>query len=135
MGVSAKVQGNNYEGYVVTLRAGKHELVSDEPESMGGTDRGANPFALVGSGLASCTAITLRMYAERKGWPLGDVTVGVVVTRKDPEDRMDRSITVAGPLDDTQRDRLLEIAEKTPVTLVLKRALPISTTLTAAEQA
>jgi putative redox protein len=102
---------------------------------MGGTDRGANPFALVASGLAACTAITLRMYAERKEWPLGDVRVALTLTRDDPDDHVERAIAVAGPLDDSQRARLLEIAEKTPVTLLLKRALRMTTTLSAAEQA
>ena len=135
MVVSARVRSENREGYMVTLHAGRHDLISDEPASVGGTDRGANPFALVTSGLASCTAITLRMYAERKEWPLGDVQVALTLTRKEPDDRIERAITVAGPLDDEQRARLLEIAEKTPVTLLLKRALPITTTLTAADEA
>src|SRR5690349_11655460 len=65
--VHGRLDGANYQ---VNLRAGHHRLVADEHATLGGGDTGPNPFALLLSGLASCTAITLRMYAQRKGWPL-----------------------------------------------------------------
>ena len=69
--------------YAVSLQARGHRFVSDEPPDKGGHDAGARPFELALAGLASCTAITIRMYAQRKQWPLGDVEVGVSLLKKD----------------------------------------------------
>ena len=132
MGVSARVRGENRDRYVVELRAGRHDMVSDEPERGGGTDRGAAPFGLVVAGLASCTLITLRMYAERKEWPLTATRVALTMIREEEGDRIERLIEVEGDLDESQLSRLAEIAEKTPVTVVLKRAAQIETRLIAA---
>ena len=115
--------------YAVDLRAGKHRLVSDEPASEGGANAGPGPFSLVLSGLAACTAITLRMYAKRKGWSLGAVDVEARIFRQGSASRIDRKISLQGELDDAQRSRLLEISEKTPVTLALKGGIEIRTTL------
>jgi putative redox protein len=132
MGLSARVRGENRERYVVELRAGHHELISDEPEGSGGSDRGANPFGLMVAGLGSCTAITLRMYAERKEWPLTATRVSLLMFREPEGDRIERLIEVEGDLDEAQLTRLSEIAEKTPVTVVLKRAVQMETRLVAA---
>lgn len=131
MTVNAKVSGTNDDRYVVELRAGHHALVADEPEALGGTDSGPAPFALVVSGLAACTAITLRMYAERKGWPLETTRVALTMTTDDDDgQQIERVLTLEGDLDDEQRTRLLAIAEKTPVTRLLKRAVALKTRLT-----
>jgi putative redox protein len=87
--------------YHVDLQAGQHALAADEPADGGGADTGPSPFGLLLSGLGACTAITLRMYADRKQWPLEGVDVQLVYTVKDRATRwIDRQITVRGPLED-----------------------------------
>ncbi len=121
--------------YRVGIVAGGHALASDEPPANGGADAGPAPFDLVLSGLASCTLITLRMYAERKGWT--DVTVtGQFRYRRDGEaQRIDRHLEVGGAPDEAALQRLREIAERTPVTLALKAGFAISTVLEATQPA
>jgi putative redox protein len=111
------------------IRAGKHELVADEPAAAGGGDQGPAPYALLLSALAACTSITLRMYADRKGWQLGPVHVDLRMLRAHDEERIERTIVLAPAVPPDQRARLAEIAEKTPVTKTLRRATPIVTTL------
>jgi len=115
--------------YAVDLHAGKHLLVADEPASHGGNDAGPGPFSLLLSGLAACTAITLRMYAQRKGWNLTAVDVEAQLFRQGSASHIDRSISLHGDLDKAQTARLLQISEKTPVTLIVKGGVEIRTTL------
>lgn len=115
--------------YAQTIRLGSHTLTSDEPALHGGADAGPSPYGLVLAGLAACTAITLRMYADRKDWTLGEIKVDLTVMREgETLERIERHITIAGDLSVDQRTRLAEIAEKTPVTKTLKRGTPIVTT-------
>ena len=94
----------------------------------GGADTGRAPFGLLLSGLGACTAITLRMYAERKGWPLAGVDVELTYVVKDRDTRwIDRRITLHGVGED-QRAELAEIAEKTPVTRAVRAGTEIRTT-------
>jgi putative redox protein len=102
-------------------------LVADEPSSGGGAGAGPSPFGLVSSGLAACTAMTLRMYAEHKGWELTRIEVDVRYDVKDDGAVFDRTITVPSDLDPERRQRLAEIAERTPVTLALRNGTPIET--------
>ena len=100
----------------------------DEPASQGGAGTGPAPFGLLLSGLGACTAITLRMYAEHQGWPLAGVDVTLTYVVKDRDTRwIDRLITVHG-VDDDQRAKLAEIAEKTPVTRAVRAGTEIRTT-------
>jgi putative redox protein len=115
--------------YSVNIRAGHHDLLADEPVSAGGGDKGPSPFGLVLAGLAACTAITLRMYAERKNWPLSGLGVELQYFREDKSFRIERTLHVEGELDAEQRARLGDIAERTPVTLALKAGATIHTTL------
>ena len=115
--------------YVVALKAGHHELVADEGKALGGNDVGPAPYELLCSALCACTAITLRMYAERKQWSLFSVQVDAHYKRIDKEESIDRVLRLEGELDDQQQARLADIAERTPVTLTLKKGLPIVTTL------
>jgi len=117
--------------YVVDLNAGTHALQGDEGPHEGGANRGPTPFEFVLAGLAQCTAATLRMYMQRKGWPAGTVTVGVElhVTGPDRTQTIQRTVSVDAALDDSQWTRLGEICEKTPVTLLIKRGTPIETTM------
>ena len=116
-------------GYACVIRAGRHQLTADESVSRGGTDTGPAPYQLLLSGLAACTAITLRMVAARKGWELGPIHIDVELD-KDPEgvaDRITRIVSLAGPLNDQQKAALADIAEKTPVTKTIKAGATIVT--------
>jgi putative redox protein len=118
--------------YACSVRTGEHALTADEPTPEGG-DVGPSPFGLLLSGLGACTAITLRMYAERKGWPLTAVHVRLAFrwegegSTRTPH--IDRSLRLEGTLDAEQRARCAEIAEKTPVTRALKAGIRINTVL------
>jgi putative redox protein len=113
--------------YHVELRTRRHQLAADEPSSHGGADTGPSPSELLLAALGACTAITLRMYADRKGWPLAGVDVRLVQERVGDQDRIIRQIRLDGDLDDTRRTRLADVAERTPVTRVIKQGLPIDT--------
>ena len=115
--------------YAVSLQARGHRFVSDEPRDKGGHDVGARPFELALAGLASCTVITIRMYAQRKQWPLGDVEVGVSLLKKDTGFAITRAVTLGGELSEEQRARIAEICEKTPVTLLMRQGATIRTTV------
>ncbi len=116
--------------FAVAIRAGRHALNADEHAALGGRDSGPAPYELLSAALCACTAITLRMYALRKEWPLRGVDVDVQFVRNDnSEESIARKLRFDGDLDTGQRERLLDIAERTPVTLTLKRGLTITTTL------
>jgi putative redox protein len=118
--------------YGVRIDAGGHVLRADEPADQGGADTGPAPFGLLLSGLGACTAITLRMYAEGQGWPLAGVDVELTYVVKDRNTRwIDRLITLHG-VDEDQRAKLAEIAEKTPVTRAVRAGTEIRTTTGAA---
>jgi putative redox protein len=109
-----------------------HELTVDEPDSAGGTDTGPNPQEVLAASLASCTAITLEMYAGRKGWELGGVEVEVDYTSDAPgHARFEVLIKIPEPLSDEQRERLLVIAGKCPVHRVLIAEAEISDSIRA----
>ncbi|MEM7281595.1 MAG: alpha/beta fold hydrolase [Pseudomonadota bacterium] len=128
-------------GFYTQINAGGHTLVADEPASVGGTERGPSPYELVSSGLAACTTMTLQMYARRKKWPLEYAVTHVHHSKQHLEDCVDcdnpkakidvfvREIEVTGPLDEAQRTRLLEIAEKCPVHKTLHAKAHIETKL------
>ncbi len=113
--------------YQVDIKAGHHALTGDEPVSAGGGDTGPAPFAFLLAGLGSCTAITLRMYAERKEWKLTGLAVDLEYHRDDHAFRIERVLHIDGDLDTAQRARLADIAERTPVTLALKASATINT--------
>jgi putative redox protein len=115
--------------YAQTIRAGRHTLAADEPAALGGGDAGPAPYGLLLSALVACTSITLRMYADKKGWQLGPVHVDASMFREADGERIERTIKVASGLTDEQRAKLAEIAEKTPVTRTVKRGTPIATTV------
>lgn len=113
------------------IKTGSHALIADETATLGGVDAGPAPYDLLVSALSACTAITLRMYADRKGWPLTGVEVDVHFIKADDTQRIERVLRFSGDLDETQRARLADIAERTPVTLTLKQGLPIATSVAA----
>ena len=124
--------------YQVEIRSGDHTFFADEPASVGGLGTGLSPFELVSAGLAACTVMTMRLYADRKGFPLERASTTVQHTKiKDmmPPDRFTRTVVLEGPLSDEQRARILEIADRCPVDLTLVRGSDIQTVLSGARQA
>lgn len=126
------------------IMAGGHALLADEPESVGGTDQGPTPYDLLNAALGACTAMTLRMYADRKEWDLEEVEVrlehGKVHVEDDERacrgdddssrvDRMERVLRFEGELSREQRDRLVEIAERCPVDRTLRTGVLMETRL------
>jgi len=130
------------EGFTTEVMVRHHHLTADEPESIGGNDYGPGPYELVGAGLGACTAMTVQMYARRKKWPLEDIEVHLD-HRKDYSEDMaaagddkptkidvfDRTIILRGDLDDTQKARLLEIADRCPVHRSLHETVEVRTVL------
>jgi putative redox protein len=117
--------------YKADIQAGHHRITADEGPKLGGADAGPSPYELLLSGLAACTLITLRMYADRKEWPVDSIHVELRYAREGEAARIDRSILVSGAIGEAERARLAEIAEKTPVTLTLKSGVSIETQLRA----
>lgn len=115
--------------YAVQIDTGGHHIVADEAPALGGADAGPGPYNLLLASLAACTAITLRMYADRKGWDMQALTVDLHYRRRNDEERIERRLHISGTLSDVQRARLADIAERTPVTLTLKAGLGIDTKL------
>ncbi|SPM32736.1 Uncharacterized OsmC-related protein [Mycobacterium rhizamassiliense] len=126
--------------YTQQITAGRHQLVADEPRPVG-DDAGPTPYDLLLAALGACTSMTVRMYAERKGWPLEQVRVTLRHSRihaKDCADcettngwidHIDRRIELTGNLDEAQRDRLLLMAERCPVHQTLTSEVRVATSL------
>ena len=129
------------EGYTTDIKAGRHHLIGDEPVSVGGNDFGPTPYDFLNIALGTCTGMTLRMYADRKGWPLKEVKVHLKhgkIHAKDCEDcetqegkidYIERILELEGDLDEAQRQRLTEIADKCPVHRTLHGEVKVKTTL------
>jgi len=116
--------------YATSVDVSGHKIVADEPPNNGGEDAGPTPYDLLLASLAACTAITLRMYADRKQWNLKRLTVEISFIRgADKSEHVNRRLQLDGDLNEEQRARIADIAERTPVTLTLKRGIPIITTL------
>ena len=125
------------DGYTTMVRAGKHKFLADEPLSVGGKDLGPTPYDLLVAALGTCTGMTLRMYADRKKWPLEEVRVHLQHNKQHaldcghcdkPQakiDRIERDVEIVGDLDEKQRQRLLEIADKCPVHRTLHSQIEI----------
>ena len=121
------------------LKIADFDLIADEPVGVGGTGAGPSPYELMLAALASCTAMTVRMYAARKQWPLDEVVVRLRDTPKHITDcldcettavgprRIDRTVELHGPLSPEQRTRILQIADRCPVKQTLERGIQIRT--------
>jgi uncharacterized OsmC-like protein len=138
----ADVVVRSEQGLTQTIEIGQHRLTADEPSSAGGQDAGPDPYELLLSALGACTSITVRLYAQRKGWPLEGVQVALhheriyaadcaeCETRDGFLDRITKRLTLFGPLDQQQRQRLAQIAERCPVNRTLQREVVIEQHLT-----
>lgn len=135
------VEDAGWSDFAEIVRAGRHVMAADEPLAVGGADTGPGPYEYLLAALGTCTAMTLRMYARQKKWPLHKVTVRLAhdkvyaadcatcETKEGKLDRVERAITLEGPLDEPQRQRLLEIADRCPVHRTLTSEVLIQTTL------
>jgi putative redox protein len=123
--------------YAQLIKARMHIWAAGEPVDIGGIDNGPTPYELLLSALGACTSITLEMYAARKGWPLDKVDVTLEHSKEErpgendgkPVDMIDRIVRLEGALDDEQRAKLIEIAEKCPVHRTLTNQININTLL------
>ncbi len=132
--------GDKDSGYTTLIKAGKHFITADEPEDVGGYDFGPTPYQLLSAALATCTAMTLRMYANRKNLEVNEIKVHVNHDKRHCEDcqtdntnsridHFERHIEIDGNVTTEQRQRLLEIADKCPVHKTLEAEIKIITHL------
>jgi putative redox protein len=128
-GVEVKETGGGR--FQLQVQAGGTTFLVDEPRSVGGLGSGPNPYDLIGSALGACTVMTVRLYAERKAWPLRSVSARVVHRRAglEAKDRFARELVLEGDLTPDQRHRLLEIANRCPVHRTLENGSEVITVL------
>ena len=139
---------NNIEGeigtqkYLCTIFWRNGKLLMDEPESVGGNDIGPDPFSTFLASLAGCTLSTLRMYIDRKGWDISEIKISLNLyqgssqqgeqakqTETELETTISRTISFSGNVTDEQKERLLIIADKCPISKILKNKITINTIL------
>jgi putative redox protein len=128
-GIRSVVVESGASGYVQTVAIGPHRLTADEPIAAGGADEGPNPPELLLAALGVCKGMTVRMYAERKRWPLRAVRVNLGRSQAEGAEQIDVTISFVGDLSEEQRLRLLEIAEHCPVHRMLISGVKIRSSL------
>ncbi len=136
---TVRVSERGTGAFAVSIQAGRHTLVGDEPRSVGGDDAGPSPYELLLAALGECTVMTLRMYARQKQWPLENVHVTLshdkihaadcadCEAKEGKVDRIERVIELIGPLDAAQRARMMEIADRCPVHRTLHAKVTVVT--------
>ncbi len=122
----ASIASTNYQ---VQLENGRHKFSADEPQDLGGADTAPAPDELLEAALASCTAITLRMYAERKAWMILSIEVSVSLERIEGKTFFTRQITIHGEVAEEQKQRLLQIAKACPVSKTLLGEIEINSNI------
>nr|WP_299389166.1 bifunctional alpha/beta hydrolase/OsmC family protein [Allomuricauda sp.] len=132
---------NEDDGFTTQMKVGNHYMVADEPTSFGGNDFGPSPYKLVSAGLSACTVMTIQMYARRKGWKVDNVEVHTSYSKTHAQDcencedttaKIDtfhREIRLTGDLDDKQKQRIMQIADKCPVHKTLHSETQVISTL------
>jgi putative redox protein len=128
-------------GYRAEVQVAGHRLTIDEPIPVGGKDSGPSPYEMLLAALGACTAMTLRLYADRRQWPLKRAVVKLRHHKVHAQDCVDcehkaakidvidRVLVLEGPLDEAQRTKLLEMAERCPVHQTLRSEIQVNTTL------
>jgi putative redox protein len=136
-GIREVVVRGSATGFAQTISVANHRLTADEPKEVGGTDTGPGPYELLLAALGSCTSMTVALYARRKRWPLESVTVRLrhsriyaqdcanCETQAGKLDQIERQVELIGQLDDAQRSKLLEIADKCPLHRTLASGIVI----------
>jgi len=117
--------------YQTIVNSGGHGLITDEPLKANGSNTGMNPFSLLLASLASCTAITLRMYIDRKMWPIEEIKADIEMYKTSSGTRIETKLSFKGEVNDEQRDRLLKIANACPVHKILIGNIDINTNISA----
>ena len=117
--------------YRLELNNGRHTFYADEPQQYGGADTAPAPDELLEAALASCTAITLRMYINRKGWNIPVIHVAVHLERRQDRTVINRSLRFEGEVDAQQRERLLQIAKACPVSKTLSGTIEMNSSVEA----
>lgn len=120
------------ELYKVSIHWRNGVIIADEPESSGGKDNGPDPYSLLLASLASCTLSTLRMYIDRKKWDIPELSVSLNLFQKDKKPgvtRITRELTVNSEISEEQREKLIAISKKCPVSKLLENEVFIETTL------
>jgi len=134
----ANILENNVEGkigpqkYLATISWRNGTLLMDEPENVGGQDLGPDPFTALLASLGSCVLVTLKMYIDRKGWDIPEIYISLNMSQElnsELETTITRDITFSANISDEQRERLLVIADKCPISKILKNKITINTTI------
>ncbi len=118
--------------YLCTVSWRNGKLLMDEPESIGGNDLGPDPYSTLLASLAGCTLSTLRMYIDRKGWDIPEISIALNMSQENQnevETTISRTISFSEEINEEQKERLLVIAEKCPVSKILKNKITINTKL------
>ncbi len=118
--------------YLCTISWRNGKLLMDEPESIGGNDLGPDPFSTLLASLAGCTLSTLRMYIDRKGWDIPEINISLNLTQENEgelETTISKTITFSTAISAEQKERLLFIAEKCPISKILKNTINLKTTV------
>jgi putative redox protein len=110
-----------------TIATGPHHLIADVPKELGGDDTGPEPHDFLLVALGACTSMTVKMYADRKAWPLEAVEVHLTQEKVGDTHRLHRVVTLKGTLDEEQRQKLMEIANKCPVHKTLTGKIEVQT--------
>ncbi len=119
--------------YTNNISNGRHRMIADEPEELGGADLGPTPFEYLCAALGSCTTITMRMYVDRKGWSVDQLAAVVSHSKQEVSGQMtdvfERHLTITGNISDEQRQRIMTIANKCPVHRTLEASSHVVTQL------
>jgi putative redox protein len=124
--ITATIGKDHYKTEITTE---SHTIIADEPDEVQGSNLGPSPTEYLGVALASCTAITLRMYADRKAWLVDKIHVHITITKEVDKTIFNREVVLEGALNEEQRQRLLQIANACPVHKILTHPIEINTQL------